>query len=92
MVDHSMCEALTKQIKETFRSNQNVVDVVARKSLMISGLHFLSQIRSLARKAPKQSGGEESWLSTSDEVDERGRVGEGWPWDLAVNENKPSEE
>lgn len=87
--DQSMQVELSKQIKADFRRNKDLIDALAVKSLMQEGYRSLQQIQDLASSSSRSTTREArignnlpgmTWLQTEDKEDERGRVGEGWPW------------
>mmetsp|Transcript_14943 Transcript_14943/g.26675 ORF Transcript_14943/g.26675 Transcript_14943/m.26675 type:complete len:119 (-) Transcript_14943:79-435(-) len=76
----------TEQIKISFRTYQHDVDKWTVAVLLKDGDKKLDLIKSLTTGAPLQSEAEgPGWKGTTDAdgADERGRVGNQWPWERA---------
>lgn len=68
---------VTRQIKLEFRKNKDLSDKAAIRNAIQSGHRQLKQVEDMIGVSAKSA---DSWLSSSDQVDVRGRVGDGWPW------------
>lgn len=68
---------VTRQIKLEFRKNKDLSDKVAIRNAIQSGHRQLKQVEDMIGVSTRSA---DSWLSSSDQVDVRGRVGDGWPW------------
>lgn len=74
--DPDLRNTLKMQIKQEYRSKKHIVDTAAIRSLLAEGQRSLKQIKSMSTKHNSS----DSWLSTDDVNDVRGRMGSGWPW------------
>lgn len=66
-----------QQIQREFRSELGGMSVSV---LLTHGKRSLRQIEDMVAASSHQSNEEDSWISTKDKDDPRGRVGQGWPW------------
>jgi len=75
--DEELARDTTTQIKNEFRRYQGETDKALVSVLLSDGEKQLKMIESLVGAAPN------SWKGTVDEdgSDERGRVGQKWPWE-----------
>lgn len=68
---------IKKQIISGFRENISLTSDSHVAQAIQEGHHHLKTLSSMAKR---QSIAEGSWLQSGTETDEKGRVGEGWPW------------
>ena len=66
------------EVKREFRMHSVLVDPMAKQMAVTQGERKLKQVQSLVGYSFVHE--EDSWLSTNDREDPRGRVGTGWPW------------
>ena len=80
---------LLAEIQREYRKCATIQDSMTVKSLIVHGERSLKQIKDMAQieSAVAVRVGTfdkeidaDSWLNQSDEHDQRGRVGTGWPW------------
>lgn len=69
-----------EEVQRSFR-NTDKDDEMAVQMAIKTGEQRLKQVRSMMGYQPPKEEGDDSWLDTKDEHDQRGRVGVGWPWD-----------
>lgn len=68
-------EVLLSEVKREYRNGASINDAMTIKTLIVQGKRNLDTLQGMSAEAPA-----DSWLSTQDEEDVRGRVGTKWPW------------
>lgn len=81
------------QITNEFRRNKTLLDPVAIKGSILEAQRSIEKVKEICA-APKaaepvseekstrrNSKASQSWISTDDQDDKRGRIGSGWPWE-----------
>jgi hypothetical protein len=79
VADPELKKELSAQIKHEFRSNVSITDAVVVKSLITEATRNLERLQAMARTSDVMVQDQNNSVTT-DEDDERGRVGKGWPW------------
>ena len=71
-----------RQIKAEFRAYQRELDKATVAVLLKQGERHVETLRALLGLPPSKPEAGHGWMGTTDEdgADQRGRVGEGWPW------------
>lgn len=93
--DVSLRADIRKQVNLEFQKNKSLGDKATIRTLLKEGKRQLTMLQSLSTKRSGSSnkasneGGNghtskdvdpNSWIAMSEEGDQRGRVGQGWPW------------
>ena len=68
---------ISDEIKKTFRINKVLKDSPTISATLTEAKRSLKQIKAMCPSDEIES---ESWINASEEGDQRGRVGVGWPW------------
>ena len=81
VADPELKKELSAQIKHEFRNNVGITDASVVKSLIVEATRNLERLQAMAMKTDSDVMVQHQNNSvTTDEDDERGRVGKGWPW------------
>lgn len=75
----SLKRDISKEITSEFKKHKFIVDTLALRSLVQTAQSSLVKLEDMCniKSTPYK---DNSWLNTSDETDQKGRVGKGWPW------------
>ncbi|GBG28272.1 Hypothetical Protein FCC1311_044952 [Hondaea fermentalgiana] len=83
--DPQMARDIRAQVQEEFRKYQQEKDKALQSVLLKNGGNQLEQLTELVtmRSGARAPAAAQGWKGTVDPdgSDERGRVGEGWPWE-----------
>ena len=75
-------ESIKEEVKKGFRVNMSLTEKISINACIKEAETNLRMIRELADGDNARDGnGDGSWLDNSDDEDQRGRVGSGWPWE-----------
>ncbi len=88
--DLDLQREIQQHIRDGFRRNLHVSESHLIKPLIKEALTHIQMVKDLCGASVKQHvevSDRESWLEEKDEVDTRGRVGEGWPWESSISSN-----
>jgi hypothetical protein len=69
---------LKDQVQREFRANKNDLNPLNIQRALAEGKRRYEELQDFTGNNKKYDG--DSWLSTKDAEDPRGRVGQGWPW------------
>lgn len=82
--DKDLQNEILQHIKDGFRRNAHLSDSFVIKPMIKEALSNVQRIKDLCGVSSRQHveiSERASWLEEKDEVDPRGRVGDGWPWE-----------
>ena len=85
--DLSLRSEIANQIKYEFRRNQNITDKTLINTMIKEAKDSITKIEDLcavshpSHSKHKDISDRPSWIEEEDDIDKRGRVGEGWPWE-----------
>lgn len=78
MLPHNQGD-LREQVHREFKANKTVTDPYNVQRALAEGKRRFQELQEFTGSNNKYQG--ESWLTTPDHEDPRGRVGTGWPWE-----------
>ena len=77
-------ESIKEEVRNGFKVNMSLTEKISINACIKEADTNLRMIRELADGDNARDGngdGDGSWLDNSDDEDQRGRVGTGWPWE-----------
>lgn len=83
-IDPILKNEIREHIRESFRRNQHLENQHAIKPLIQEALSSVRIVQDLCIGQSKPHidiSQRQSWLEEKDDIDERGRMGDGWPWE-----------
>ncbi len=76
ITDQNLRLDLRAEIKREFQRGKSLTDAASINQSLTEGQRQLVMLRSLGDNSVS-----DGWLSSGEEHDKRGRVGQGWPWE-----------
>jgi hypothetical protein len=80
LTNRTLAVEIKRQIVNDFARNKHITDSLAIRTLVQEGTRNAKQLQDMDITNSGSKSGADSWMNSSDEGDERGRVGTGWPW------------
>ena len=85
MESSDMQESIRIEVRNGFKVNMSLVEKISINACIKEAETSLRTIKGLAKEDNDEDDGSMdqngSWLDNSDEDDQRGRLGTGWPWE-----------
>jgi hypothetical protein len=80
LTNKTLAVEIKAQIICDFARNKYITDSLAIRTLVQEGTRNAKQLQDMDITSNNSKVSADSWMNTSEEGDERGRVGTGWPW------------
>ena len=84
MESPDMRDSIRNEVRNGFKVNKHLVEKISINACVKEAETSLRTLKGLAKEGDDNydcRGGDGSWLDNSDEDDQRGRMGTGWPWE-----------